>query len=124
MTHDTSSFRILSLDGGGVWGLVEVNTLIDLYSECATGRQVLGDFDLVAANSAGALVLAALCVDMTLKTRRIVLVMALSFVCAPSFNQSDKVIRGDCRTTPRCPQKSLYAWHRSLAIQSPSVMST
>lgn len=66
MLHDTSSFRILSLDGGGVWGLVEVHALIDLYSECATGHQVLGDFNLVAANSAGALVLAALCVDMKL----------------------------------------------------------
>ena len=51
-------FRVLSLDGGGSWALIEVRTLITLFGENATGHQVLRNFDLVAANSGGSLVLA------------------------------------------------------------------
>ena len=47
------SYRILSLDGGGVWGLIEVKTLIALYSPETNGHDVLKEFDLVAGNSAG-----------------------------------------------------------------------
>lgn len=59
-------FRILSLDGGGPWALIEVKALIDLYDESTSGSTVLEDFDLVAANSGGSLVLGALLEDMTL----------------------------------------------------------
>jgi uncharacterized protein len=48
-------FRILSLDGGGAWALIEVRTLIKLYSETTTGHQILKDFDLVAAIPAAVL---------------------------------------------------------------------
>ncbi len=58
--------RILSLDGGGSWGALEVRALQELYGAGARGREVLGRFDLVAANSAGALILAALAEDLTL----------------------------------------------------------
>lgn len=59
-------FRILSLDGGGPWALIEVKALINLYDETTTGTAVLEDFDLVAANSGGSLVLGALLEGMTL----------------------------------------------------------
>jgi hypothetical protein len=39
-------YRILSLDGGGAWALIEVRALIDLYDENTTRHQVLADFDL------------------------------------------------------------------------------
>jgi hypothetical protein len=52
--------RILSLDGGGAWALIEVRALIQLYGADATGHRVLTDFDLVAANSGGSIVLAGL----------------------------------------------------------------
>lgn len=60
------TFKILSLDGGGTWALIEVQALIKLYGENTTGHQVLADFDLVAANSAGSLVLAGLAEDLPL----------------------------------------------------------
>ncbi len=54
------SYRILSLDGGGAWSLIQVRALIELFSVNATGRDVLSQFDLVAATSGGSLVLAGL----------------------------------------------------------------
>jgi hypothetical protein len=54
------NYRILSLDGGGTWALIQVKALIALYGESAGGRDVLGDFDLVAANSGGSIVLGGL----------------------------------------------------------------
>src|ERR1700680_1864553 len=59
-------FRVLSLDGGGAWALSEVRTLMALYGEDATGHQVLRNFDLVAANSGGSLVLAGLVENLPL----------------------------------------------------------
>ncbi|PKU21981.1 patatin-like phospholipase family protein [Telmatospirillum siberiense] len=61
------TFRVLSLDGGGVWSLIQVKALIALYGENTTGHRVLRDFDLVAANSGGSLVLGALAEDLSLK---------------------------------------------------------
>lgn len=67
-----ADFRILSLDGGGTWALIQVRTLIDLYSKTkdgsdVKGRDVLKRFDLVVANSAGSLVLGGLLENKTLK---------------------------------------------------------
>jgi hypothetical protein len=67
-----SRCRILSLDGGGAWALIQVKALIDLYSAGGrdgtkvTGQEVLHDFDLIAANSGGSIVLGGLVEDMTL----------------------------------------------------------
>jgi hypothetical protein len=60
-------FHILSLDGGGSWALIEVRALMSLYGNDATGHQVLRNFDLVAANSGGSLVLAGLIEDLALE---------------------------------------------------------
>jgi hypothetical protein len=60
-------YRILSLDGGGSWALIEVRSLIELYSPTTTGHEVLADFDLVAGNSGGSQVLAGLLEDLALK---------------------------------------------------------
>ncbi|MDE3084467.1 MAG: patatin-like phospholipase family protein, partial [Verrucomicrobiota bacterium] len=51
--------RILSLDGGGSWALIEVRALLALYGD-VSGREVLSKFDLVSANSGGSIVAAAL----------------------------------------------------------------
>jgi uncharacterized protein len=59
-------YRILSLDGGGTWALIQVRVLMDLYGPAATGHQVLRNFDLVAANSGGSLVLGGLVEDLPL----------------------------------------------------------
>jgi hypothetical protein len=63
------SFRILSLDGGGSWSLIQIMTLIDLYRSggaLLTGHHVLRDFDLVVANSGGSIVLGGLIKDLPL----------------------------------------------------------
>ncbi len=61
------AYRILSLDGGGAWAVIQVMALIDLYGDDnARGHDVLRDFDLVAANSGGSLVLGGLLEDFTL----------------------------------------------------------
>jgi hypothetical protein len=61
-------FRILSLDGGGAWALIEVMALIDLFGGDATGHEVLSEFDLAAANSGGSIVLGGLVEDMSLNS--------------------------------------------------------
>lgn len=61
-----AKFRILSLDGGGTWALIEVMALIDLYGGHTTGHEVLQQFDLAAANSGGSIVLGCLVENMTL----------------------------------------------------------
>jgi hypothetical protein len=60
------TYRILSLDGGGAWALVEVRALIDLYGRDKRGNDVLAQFDLVAANSGGSIVLGGLAENLTL----------------------------------------------------------
>jgi len=60
------NYRILTLDGGGAWALIEVRTLIALYGKDTKGHAVLSDFDMVAANSGGSLVLGGLVEDLTL----------------------------------------------------------
>lgn len=60
------SYRILSLDGGGSWALIQVRALIRIHGNAARGHQVLGNYDLVAANSGGSIVLAGLIEDLTL----------------------------------------------------------
>src|SRR5215469_4700768 len=60
------AYRILSLDGGGSWALIEVRALIELYDMHTAGHEVLADFDLVAANSGGSLVLGGLLENLEL----------------------------------------------------------
>jgi Patatin-like phospholipase len=62
-----ADFHILSLDGGGSWALIEVMALMDLFGgRDARGHDVLRRFDLIAANSGGALVAGGLVKNMTL----------------------------------------------------------
>jgi len=60
-----SKFRILALDGGGSWALLQVMALMDLYGD-VNGHQILKKFDLAAANSGGALTLSGLIMDWKL----------------------------------------------------------
>ena len=60
------TFRILSLDGGGAWALIQVRALMDLYGGETSGNEILQEYDLVAANSGGSLVLAGLVENLKL----------------------------------------------------------
>jgi uncharacterized protein len=60
------AYRILSLDGGGVWSLIQVIALAKIYGGEKTGHEILQDFDLVAANSGGSFVLGGLVENLPL----------------------------------------------------------
>ena len=63
-------YRILSLDGGGTWALIQVIALQKIYSEHALGHEVLRDFDLVAANSGGSITAGGLISNLPLSEIR------------------------------------------------------
>lgn len=52
-------YKILSLDGGGSWSILQLLTLKDRYPD-KTGHEILKEYDLVIANSGGSIILAAL----------------------------------------------------------------
>lgn len=58
-------YKILSLDGGGSWALIQARVLKDIYGDIR-GHELLRKFDMVIGNSGGSLVLASLCNDMLL----------------------------------------------------------
>lgn len=58
-------YRILSLDGGGSWALIEAAALGDIYGLTTPGQQILNHFDLVVANSGGSIVLAGLILNLS-----------------------------------------------------------
>ncbi len=53
-------YRILSLDGGGTWALIQVIALQAIYGQGARGHQILNEFDLVAGNSGGSITMGGL----------------------------------------------------------------
>ena len=55
--------RILSLDGGGTWALLQAMALGSLYGDATPGREILRRFDYVAAKSGGNIVLGGLLND-------------------------------------------------------------
>lgn len=57
------AYKILSMDGGGSWALIQARVLLDIYGDLR-GHELLRQFDMVIANSGGSLVLASLCNDM------------------------------------------------------------
>ncbi len=91
------AYRILGLDGGGAWALIEVKALIKLFgSGQVKGHDVLRQFDLVAANSGGSIVLGGLVENLTLD-------QLLGFfldenkrraVFSPTKSFGDEVLRG------------------------------
>lgn len=60
------TYRILSLDGGGSWALIQVRALMHIHGKNTRGHKVLSNYDLVAANSGGSIVLAGLIEDLPL----------------------------------------------------------
>jgi hypothetical protein len=58
--------RVLSLDGGGTWAVLQLLTLIEAFGLESTGHQVLETFDLAVGNSGGAVILACLALDQPL----------------------------------------------------------
>lgn len=59
-------YRILTLDGGGCWAVLQAMALQELFTPETRGHEVLASFDLVAANSGGSLTLGGLLENMSL----------------------------------------------------------
>ena len=62
-------YKILSLDGGGSWAILQLLTLKERYKDELPelkGHFILQKFDMVIANSGGSIVLAALCANWTI----------------------------------------------------------
>jgi hypothetical protein len=62
-------YKILSLDGGGSWAIIQLLTLKERFKEELPelkGHDILKKFDLVIANSGGSIVLAALAENWTI----------------------------------------------------------
>jgi hypothetical protein len=55
--------KVLSLDGGGTWALLEAMALENLYGGGTSGRKILAQFDYVVATSGGSIVLGCLLKD-------------------------------------------------------------
>ena len=66
MLMSAPPYRILSLDGGGSWALLQAQCLQRLFGIDCKGHEVLAHFDLVAANSGGSIVLAGLVANLRL----------------------------------------------------------
>ena len=62
---EAKTYKILSLDGGGSWALIQAIALADIYGLDTKGRAILKHFDLAIANSGGSIVLAGLLMDMS-----------------------------------------------------------
>jgi patatin-like phospholipase/acyl hydrolase len=56
------AYRILSLDGGGAWAMLQAIALRDVFGDIP-GRRILAHFDLAVANSGGSIVLGGLVED-------------------------------------------------------------
>ncbi len=59
------NYKILSLDGGGSWAIIQLLTLKHKFGNIE-GHKILKEFDMVIANSAGSIVLAALAENWTI----------------------------------------------------------
>lgn len=60
-----NNYKILALDGGGSWALIQAAVLARIFGEKTQGRCILDHFDLVVATSGGSIVLGGLLENMT-----------------------------------------------------------
>lgn len=63
--NGTDPYYVLSLDGGGIWAVIQAMALRRIYGKDTAGHDILRRFNLVAANSGGSIVLAALAANLT-----------------------------------------------------------
>lgn len=62
-------YKLLSLDGGGSWAILQLLTLKERFKDeipSLKGREILRQFDMIIANSGGSIALAALVEDWTI----------------------------------------------------------
>jgi hypothetical protein len=112
------TYRILSLDGGGTWALIEVKALLDIFGDL-NGHAVLSHFDMAVANSGGSIVLGGLLEDKPLS-------MILQYFMDDNLRRSifqpttmffDAVLRGILHFGPQySSEKKLPSLQRLLPV--------
>jgi hypothetical protein len=60
-----NAYRVLALDGGGPWTVIQAKALGRLFGPDTKGREILASFDLVAGTSGGSVITACLACDFT-----------------------------------------------------------
>jgi len=120
------TYRILSLDGGGPWALLEVKALIQLFDAKTLGHEVLSAFDMVAANSGGSLVLGGLVENLPLSTIANFFLddSSRKMMFSPSKNLGDRVLHGLSGIGPKySAEAKLWAIEQILPKSGPSQMA-
>jgi hypothetical protein len=115
------AYRVLSLDGGGPWAVIQVKALMDLFGSDASGWDVLRQFDLVAANSAGSIVLGCLVENLPLTDIFNKLFLnqdVLLSIFAKTSSVGDKILEGLAHIGPKySEEKKLPALQTALPGQ-------
>jgi hypothetical protein len=121
-------YRILSLDGGGTWSLIQAKCLLNMFGDLS-GRELLSQFDLVVANSGGSIVAAGLAENYTLsqicdlfedETTRQEIFDDLSFMDSPLDNAMYSMTRSTLGVGPKYSARRKY---EALKKYLPSVSS-
>lgn len=103
----TDACRILSLDGGGTWALIQAKALGAVYGLDTKGKAILERFDFAFANSGGSIVLAGLIVDRT--PREILALLADSQVANRMFDRKRLFWLRRMFSLPRYRTRSKFA---------------
>jgi uncharacterized protein len=122
-----AQYRVLSLDGGGPWAVIQVQALMDLFGAGASGWDVLRQFDLVAANSAGSIVLGCLVEDLPLANILNNLFLSqtvLLSIFSKTSSIEDKLLEAVAHIGPKySAEKKLSALQTTLPGQGSKILS-
>ncbi len=80
--------KVLSLDGGGSWAILQAMALKEIYKDTNVGtkcRAILNQFDIIAANSGGSLMLAAMIENADDDIDRIIELFKREFSTQPDY---------------------------------------
>ena len=122
-------FKILSLDGGGSWAMIQARVLLDLYGD-VDGHAILHQFDMAIANSGGSLVLACLCNNMKpsaiinifeSEEKRKMVFSPLTFWEKLKPTDLISLLRGIIHMGPKYSAERKYTGLRQLFIQNQNV---
>jgi len=120
------TYRILSLDGGGTWALIEVKALLAIFGD-VSGHTVLSKFDMAVANSGGSIVLGGLLEDKLLSE---ILTYFMDVdkrrsIFQPTSMAFDEVLRGLLHFGPQYSAvKKLPGLQRLLPVSGGQVLTT
>lgn len=101
-------FRILSIDGGGIRGILPLAVMAGLERECLAGKSIAGQFDLVAGTSTGGIIALGLASGLT-ATELLEVYIGRGGDVFPDYNPLSRTVRGFLQLfANRCDTDALY----------------